>query len=74
MGYDVRHRRPIVSTPPPVTGTVVRADDSGVWVAPLDGDTRHPLGPCMGAGGCVVDDIVLLIQTDQGPWVAGRDS
>ena len=63
------------------TGRVVRSDTSGVWVAPLGGDTRHPIGPCRGAtrpdseGGVEqlpADTLVLLVLTDHGPWVAAH--
>lgn len=74
MAYDVSQRRPVLTVPDPVTARVVRVDPSGVWAAPIDGDTRHPLGPCMGGAGCAVDDLVLIVQTDQGPWVAARES
>ena len=69
--------------PPAVgqTARVVRSDASGVWVTPLSGDQRHPLGPCRGAtrpdgaGGTEqlgTDVIVLLVLTADGPWVAAH--
>lgn len=41
-------RRPAKVARGPVTARVVRSDASGVWCAPLEGDTRHPIGPCRG--------------------------
>lgn len=65
------------------TGRVVRSDDTGVWVAPVGGDTRHPLGPCRGATRPVgagpawerlpAGTVVLLVLTDDGPWVAAHE-
>lgn len=64
------------------TGVVVRADEeSGVWVVPIGGDRRHPIGPCYGGrrrvdgGGGVlelipVETVVLLVTTDNGAWIA----
>lgn len=83
--------RPAAIARPPVTGRVVRSDASGVWATPLDGDTRHPIGPCRGARRPVFEStgagdaahrhdtleqlpvgvLVLLVFTDDGPWVAG---
>lgn len=77
--------------PPPgplaivTTGQVVRSDETGVWVAPVPGDTRHPLGPCRGATrptsvpeGLEWEQlpegtVVLLVLTEAGPWVAAHD-
>lgn len=42
-------RRPAKTSRGPLTARVVRSDASGVWVAPLGGDVRHPVGPCRGA-------------------------
>lgn len=74
MTYDLTQRRPVVSMPGPATGRVVRSDESGVWVAPLGSDVARPIGPCRGAVGIAVGTLVLLVQTDQGPWVAGSES
>lgn len=63
------------------TARVVRSDATGVWVAPLSSDSRHPIGPCRGgtrpaSGGGLeqlpVDTLVLLALTDDGPWVAAH--
>ncbi len=69
--------------PPVATGQVVRSDSSGVWVTPLLGDTRHPVGPCRGGRRPNADltgweqipagTVVLLVLTDAGPWVAAHD-
>lgn len=63
------------------TGQVVRSDDTGVWVAPVLGDTRHPIGPCRGATRRTdtgweqlpAGTTVLLVLTDDGPWVAAHE-
>lgn len=73
--------RPSRATPTPVTGTVIRGDQSGVYVAPLDDDTRHPIGPCRGGiVGTGADahqlrrgTVVLVVFTDAGPWIANWD-
>lgn len=83
IGYDdMLAGRPARITRPPVTATVVTSDETGVYVVPVDGDTRHPIGPCRGGTRLVlVDDAlvtrplpvnaaVLLVFTDAGPWVA----
>lgn len=64
---------------PPATATVVRSDATGVWVAVLGADIRHPTGPCWGARDhtghqLAVGTVVLLVSTDQGPWVAAWDT
>lgn len=84
------NRAPARKVEPPATARVVRSDTSGVWVAPVGGDTRHPIGPCRGATRRVfelagagdlahrhdhveqlpVGMVVLLVHTDDGPWVA----
>lgn len=65
---------------PPATARVIRSDTSGVWATPLGADTRHPYGPCRGAHRrdalgeleqLPVGTLVLLVLTDDGPWVAG---
>lgn len=72
--------RPASITRHPVTARVVRSDDTGVWAVPLGGDTRHPTGPCRGATrltGALVRErlpvgvVVLLVWTQERPWVAG---
>lgn len=64
---------------PPATARVVRSDATGVWVAPLGGDVRHPIGPCRGgtrpaSGGGTerlpVGTVVLLVWTTERPWIA----
>lgn len=83
MGYDdILVGRPATITRPPVTATVVSSNETGVHVVPVDGDSRHPIGPCRGATRLVLvdDDLVLrrleigvavlLVFTDAGPWVA----
>lgn len=59
----------------PSTAKVTRADVDGVYVTALDDDTRFPIGPCRGPAGLAVDDVVLLIWTDNDqPWIAQVDA
>lgn len=58
---------------PPTTGRVVKVTSEGPWVVPLDGDERHPVGPCRGPAGVQRHDIVLLVYTDEAPWIAAVD-
>lgn len=53
----------------PFTGQVVLVDDTGIHVAELDEDTQHPIGPCRGPD-VEVGDVVLVVWTSHGPWVA----
>ncbi len=67
----------------PFPAVVTRSDVTGVWCVRLDGDARFPIGPCSGAtrlavgGGSVerlpVRSRVLLLFTDDGPWVLSHD-
>lgn len=64
---------PAPSDRPPLTGRVVRVE-GGVYVAGIDDDSRHPVGPCRGPAGLSVGDVVLLIWTDnERAWVAAVD-
>lgn len=54
----------------PVTARVVKVDGTQRWVAPLDSDQRHPIGPCRGGAGAPVGAIVLLVWTSERPWIA----
>ncbi|HXH77322.1 hypothetical protein [Nocardioides sp.] len=65
--------------PDTFTALVVRADESGLWVAPLGDDTQIPFGPCRGgytAQGTLtpVGSLVVLILTPDGPWAVGLDN
>lgn len=87
MGFDqLVDRQPAKITRDPVTATVVTSDDSGVYVVPIDGDNRHPIGPCRGASRYALNEdgdlvtrplsagvVVLLVFTDAGPWVANSE-
>lgn len=87
MGFDqLVNREPAKITREPVTATVVTSDDTGVHVVPVDGDNRHPIGPCRGATRPAINDggdlvtrrlkvgaVVLLVFTDAGPWVANSE-
>lgn len=56
-------------TQQPTTARVVKVTIDGVWAAPLGDDIRHPIGPCRGVA--AVNDIVLLVPTQERPWVIG---
>jgi hypothetical protein len=63
----------------PMTATVVRTDESGLWVVPAGDDPQHPVGPCRGgwtANGTRVPPgaLVALIDTPDGPWAIGVDN
>lgn len=67
------------SAPDTFTAVVVRADESGLWVAPVGDDTRHPIGPCRGGwtpNGTRFPPgaVVMLVFTADGPWVVGVDN
>lgn len=78
---DLLDGRPSRGARAPVTGTVVRRDSTGVYVVPLDDDTRHPIGPCRGGVRGSGDDatqlrrgtVVLVVFTEAGPWIANWD-
>lgn len=57
----------------PVTAEVVLVDDTGIHVAPLGADTAQPVGPCRGPA-LTVGDLVLLVWTDDGPWVVPQEN
>lgn len=57
----------------PVTGQVVKVAADGAWVAVLGSAVDTPAGPCRGPS-VVVGDVVLLIDTPQGPWIAAVDA
>lgn len=50
----------------PVTGRVTKVDPDGVWVVPLGGDMRVPVGPCRGTA--AVDDVCLIVWTQEQAW------
>lgn len=66
----------------PQSAVVVQSGPEGVLVSEIGGDARHPVGPCSGATrrtatGALqrlpVGTRVLLVHTDDGPWVAAHD-
>lgn len=75
---DTLSRRPARAPREPVTARVVRADpsaDGGArWVVPLGADQRHPIGPCRGGAGVPVGAVVLLVWTDERPWIAAWEA
>jgi hypothetical protein len=76
MDFDeVVTGKPRAIARPPVTGKVVKVDDAGAaWVAPLGSDPRHPVGPCRGSAGAAAGDVVLLVFTQERPWITQIDS
>lgn len=70
---ELTGRAPKVITREPVTARVVRSDETGVWVVPLGGDMRYPIGPVRGPGVLGLGDIVLLVFTQERPWVLGTE-
>lgn len=54
------------------TARVIRADSSGIWAVPLGEDTAHPIGPCRGTA--EAGDLVVLVITDEQPWVLTGES
>ncbi|MBB3041029.1 hypothetical protein [Nocardioides soli] len=65
--------RPTVEAAEAVTAKVIRVD-GGIHAVALDDDERHPIGPCRGPAEVQVGDIVLLIETNELPWVAQVDA
>lgn len=65
-------RRPARRDRPPATARVVKSTSQGVWVALLDDDTRHPIGPCRGLPASK-GEIVLVVFTQERPWVTAVD-
>lgn len=57
------------ATPAPVayTAKVIKTNAAGLWVAPLGEDIANTIGPCRGTA--AVGDVVLVILTQERPWV-----
>lgn len=72
LGLDTLFGKPPSTPDEPVTARVVRLD-GGAWVAVLDGDQRVPIGPCRGPAGLEVGDVVLVLFTNERPWIAAVD-
>lgn len=53
----------------PFTGRVTKVDASGVWVVALGDDLRTPVGPCRGSSTISVDQVCLVVWTQERPWV-----
>lgn len=66
-------RRPARRDRPPATARVVKRTNDGAWVAVLDDDTRHPIGPCRGLRPAV-GTVVLVVWTQERPWVVTTDT
>lgn len=57
----------------PITGRVTKIDEAGVWVVPIGGDQRTPVGPCRGPADIPVGTICMVIWTQERPWVFGAE-
>ncbi|GAA4117389.1 hypothetical protein GCM10022215_17960 [Nocardioides fonticola] len=78
MGVNETFGRLVGDTPGrfargPVTARVVKVDPTGAWASPLGTSTDSPVGPCLGPSPAV-GSVVLLVFTDDGPWIAAVDS
>lgn len=57
----------------PITGRVTKIDADGVWVVPIGGDQRTPVGPCRGPSDIPLGTICMVIWTQERPWVFGAE-
>ncbi len=73
LGVDELRGKPPAIARGPVTGRVTRVDGQGVWVVPVDGDLRTPIGPCRGPSDIPVGTVVMVIYTQERPWVFGAE-
>lgn len=73
LGIDELRGKPPAITRGPVTGRVTKVDTQGVWVAPVGGDLRTPVGPCRGPADIPVGTVVMVIYTQERPWVFGAE-
>lgn len=73
LGVDELRGKPPAIARGPVTGRVTRVDSQGVWVVPVGGDLRTPIGPCRGPSDIPVGTVVMVIYTQERPWVFGAE-
>ena len=73
LGVDELRGKPPAIARGPVTGRVTRVDGQGVWVVPVGGDLRTPIGPCRGPSAIPVGPVVMVIYTQARPWVFGAE-
>lgn len=73
LGIDELRGKPPAITRGPVTGRVTKVDAQGVWVVPVGGDLRTPVGPCRGPADIPVGTVVMVIYTQERPWVFGAE-
>lgn len=73
LGVDELRGKPPAITRGPVTGRVTKVDAQGVWVVPVGGDLRTPVGPCRGPSDIPVGTVVMVIYTQERPWVFGAE-
>ena len=73
----VAHRPPRIDRPP-TEAVVVQVANGQVFAAPIGGDTQQPLGPFRGkktvdGNPIPVGAHVLIVFTDDGPWITAID-
>jgi hypothetical protein len=73
LGIDELRGKPPAINRGPVTGRVTKVDTQGVWVVPVGGDLRTPVGPCRGPSDIPVGTVVMVIYTQERPWVFGAE-
>lgn len=73
LGFDELRGKPPAITRGPVTGRITKVDAQGVWVVPVGGDLRTPVGPCRGPSDIPVGTLVMVIYTQERPWVFGAE-
>ncbi len=73
LGIDELRGKPPKIQREPVTGRVTKVDTAGVWVVPVGGDLRTPVGPCRGPSDIPVGTVVMIIWTQERPWVFGAE-
>lgn len=73
LGIDELRGKPPKIQREPVTGRVTKVDTTGVWVVPIGGDLRTPVGPCRGPSDIPVGTVVMIIWTQERPWVFGAE-
>lgn len=72
---DQIHQLPTAIPNETQVGEVVTVHGSEIYVTVIGGDKNHPLGPCRGIKtGVKPGQMVLIVQTPQGPWITAVDS
>lgn len=66
--FDQLRGRPPKITHEPTTARITKIDTDGMWVVPIGGDLTVPVGPCPLVDGLAVNDLCLLVFTQERPW------